>query len=232
MSTSQFMRDLEHRYQKASRLTDRRDYKIFYSEVKPAEVMVLGINPGGDPLTWEPSSYSTASRSFYEHREHDYVDCPYKAAAMMKPLLADLLGSVDAVRDVVKTNLSFRRTPHSDDKTFRKFHGMSLRESQLEARPFLEEILAHVKPRLVILEGNILSIFKELYATGAGRPIGNVIRTPAGRHEAVLFEAEKLTSRGIGPITVARVGHPSVFGPRYSKNKLADHLRRLMAHAA
>ena len=43
-----FMKDLEHRYQEVSGLQDRSAYKIFYGPVRPAPVMVLGINPGGD----------------------------------------------------------------------------------------------------------------------------------------------------------------------------------------
>lgn len=43
------MKDIEHRYQEVSGLQDRSACKIFYGPVRPAPVMVLGINPGGDP---------------------------------------------------------------------------------------------------------------------------------------------------------------------------------------
>ena len=47
MDHIQFMRDLEERYKRASGLRDRSQYKIFYSPVRPADILVLGINPGG-----------------------------------------------------------------------------------------------------------------------------------------------------------------------------------------
>ena len=50
----EFMRDLELRYKKISGLTDRSQYKIFYGPVRQAQILVLGINPGGDPANTEP----------------------------------------------------------------------------------------------------------------------------------------------------------------------------------
>ena len=44
-----FMRDLERRFQVATKLQSRSHYKIFYGQIRPAPILILGINPGGDP---------------------------------------------------------------------------------------------------------------------------------------------------------------------------------------
>ena len=42
-----FMTDLDARFQRASGLSDRRFYSIFYSRLCRSAVMVIGIKPGG-----------------------------------------------------------------------------------------------------------------------------------------------------------------------------------------
>ena len=50
----EFMRSLEDEYKVVSRLHDRSQFKIFYGPVWRAPIMLLGINPGGDPKTISP----------------------------------------------------------------------------------------------------------------------------------------------------------------------------------
>ena len=61
---------LDTEFRAASGLTDRRFYKIFYSAIAPAPLLVIGFNPGGET----DGTDLNASESFYENWEHDYVD--------------------------------------------------------------------------------------------------------------------------------------------------------------
>jgi hypothetical protein len=70
----EIIQDLESRYRIASGLPDRSQYKIFYGALHPAEILVLGINPGGDPTEIPPGGPGTgASPSYYENDEHDLL---------------------------------------------------------------------------------------------------------------------------------------------------------------
>lgn len=52
METPVFMKSLDKRYREIAGLSDPRYYKIFYSRIDPADILVVGINPAGDPQTW------------------------------------------------------------------------------------------------------------------------------------------------------------------------------------
>ena len=45
----QFMRHLETEFRSATNFVNRSQYKIFYSPIWRAKILLLGINPGGDP---------------------------------------------------------------------------------------------------------------------------------------------------------------------------------------
>lgn len=75
VDTLELMADSDRRYRIKSGLTERRHYSVFYSRIDPADAIVLGINPGGDPRTW--TAELLASQSLYENWEHEYVDCRY-----------------------------------------------------------------------------------------------------------------------------------------------------------
>jgi hypothetical protein len=44
-TTTLWMRDLEARYRQASGLRDRLYYTVFYSQVRPAPLLILGWKP-------------------------------------------------------------------------------------------------------------------------------------------------------------------------------------------
>src|ERR1700691_1537972 len=106
------MQDLENRYQSASGLVDRAQYKIFYGPLRAAEILVLGINPGGDPSKILSGGVGTgASPSYYETDEHDLLDCKWPENTGLLKLLVPLVGNLQEVRHrVVKTNVAFRRS--------------------------------------------------------------------------------------------------------------------------
>ena len=51
-SETDLMKELDSEYRDRSGLTERRHYSIFYSRIPPSPLMILGINPGGNPATW------------------------------------------------------------------------------------------------------------------------------------------------------------------------------------
>lgn len=237
MGTTAFMRDLQKRYEKQSGLTDIRYYKIYYSRVRPSEILVLGINPGGNPLEWNPDpNEKIGIKSFYKDK-HDYVDCNYDTAVNMKPLLMAILESGNSgVRKVVKTNLAFRRSEHLSE--FSKHHGMTYENAALEAHPFLEEIIRRTDPRLIILEGDILRRFIKLYCENEGLLIDEIIKTPCGKTPkgktkfTDLYDAREVYVTCLDrKISVIKLAHPSTFGPRYEKNGVFDKVKTVL-HSA
>ena len=59
-------------------------FKIFYSDIRPSRLVIVGMNPGGNPHN--PETIQAASL-FYDDNEHDYVDCGYPLALKMRTFL-------------------------------------------------------------------------------------------------------------------------------------------------
>ena len=93
MAGPKLMQEIEIRYQERSGLRDRNSYTIYYSQICPSDVLVLGTNPGGSPN--DPSSIICASTRYYENWEHEYVDSHYPIQVVMNPLLKNVLGVND-----------------------------------------------------------------------------------------------------------------------------------------
>ena len=170
------MKDIENRYRSVSGLKDRSQYKIFYCPVRPAEILILGINPGGDPnktcrdgmhRCGNDKSMASSSSSFFENNEHDMLDCSWKEN-ITKELVLPLINNDKECfrRQVVKSNMIFRRSQGVDKI---KYHHNGMTESQAynESRIFVEEIFDIVKPHLIILEGSIFYQF--MRAIGSSR---------------------------------------------------------------
>ena len=93
-SFTPFMRDLEQRFKQASGLPNRAHYKIFYCQVKAAPILTLGINPGGAPDNTNPDGrthkdgvIAAASDSYFEHDEHDILDCEWRENQGLRAVL-------------------------------------------------------------------------------------------------------------------------------------------------
>ena len=150
----EFMRSLEEDYKRTSGLRDRSQFKIFYCAVHQADCLVLGIEPQGDPATRAPDGIryldgsgkvGGASATYYENAEHDLLDCSWPENTGLLKLLLPLIGSLDNIRrQVVKSNMSFRRQPKVNRAT---------ECGKLEAQPFLTDIIEKVAPQLIILAG-------------------------------------------------------------------------------
>ncbi len=122
-----------------------RYFKIFYSHITTAQLAIVGLNPGGNPSdTEDPESAS----KLYERGEHDYVDCGYRLATVMRRRLieARVVESVDALRRIPKINVIFHRSETIDD-----LGGAG--EALRMAGPFVLQILEAVSPEVVISEG-------------------------------------------------------------------------------
>ncbi|MCC5809457.1 MAG: hypothetical protein JJU06_03705 [Ectothiorhodospiraceae bacterium] len=212
MDTISKMRDIDRRYRSLTGLTERRFYSIFYSRIDAAAALVLGINPGGDPATWNEDEL--ASRSFYENGEHEYVDCAYAIQQPMLPLLMQVFGvNRDGVRKIPKSNLAFRRSNGVD--AFKVSHGMTLTQGQREAYPFVEEIITYVRPRIIILEGiTALDAFRRLYCEpGHVGELGEPLYTDHRGRRVRIFCGQLLPVRCLAhSLPVLAIGHPSHFG--------------------
>src|SRR5438477_1238254 len=159
------MRDLESRYQQATGLSNRSQYKIFYCQVRPAPFLTLGINPGGSPSKHRPDgryqtdgTVASASDCFFENDEHDILDCEWRENTGLRRILFPLLGrDASQIRtQVVKTNLAFRRSEKKTD--------IDMEAAISESSPFLMEIMNRVQPKLILLTGNLLGMFVERYS--------------------------------------------------------------------
>ena len=220
------MKDLERRYQMVSGLQDRSAYKIFYGPVRPAPVMILGINPGGDPANVVADSLqqkngmdSAASIGFYENEECDLLDCNWSENRGLMKLLVPLFNGDQAMirSSVVKTNLAFRRS--------RKKTGIDFEKAKREAAPFLLEIIGVVQPRLILLTSVDLGTFANTFGTDL------TLLSPTIRDDRVgqvVFEAGNVSLKGTGSVALAvRVAHASQFSWTYDRYDVVSRIQAL-----
>jgi hypothetical protein len=215
--TPKFMQQLELEYQGKSGLRDRARYKIFYSQLVRADLLVLGINPGGDPK--KPEELMSASTTYYENWEHDYVDCVdprYTLKHAMFPFLKNILNTnKEAIRLIPKTNLIFRRSPGV--KSLPELHdGMTITEAMKEASPTIEQIMRFVQPKMVLLEGTSLrDKFKVRYCSGQLSELAESIKDKYRGQRVNIFTANNMHVNCLGrELPVVAIGHPSHFGDK------------------
>jgi hypothetical protein len=222
METVRWMQDLDRRYREHTGL-GIESYKIFYSLIKPAPLLILGINPGGSP-----AAFSREVREFYpslwvrrilennfwfENGEHEYADCNYPIARVMNRFLQQVT-ELDSggVRGIPKTNMVFRRSPSVDE--FQVIHRKSLEEAEAESRPFVQEILCRVSPQVILLEGmKALDLFQSAHGVGpAVQLLEPVMAEYRGRSVRFCVAASIGVKALNRPVKVIAIGHPSTFG--------------------
>lgn len=225
-SRTAFMRDLEERFVRATGLPDRSRYKIFYGPVHEAPVLVLGINPAGDPARTSPDGrthhdgrIASASASFHENGEHDVLDCDWQENRGLRALLGPLVGGdPEAIRSrVVKTNMAFHR---------------AARKSQIDAvsamdacAPFLREILDVVRPSLVVLIGVALHDFTSRFCLRSD-VVAPPERDPGVKQ--VVFAAARADLRSChAPALIVQVAHASRFAWTYERYGVAERIAAL-----
>ena len=227
-SESTKMQSLEADYQQASGLANRARYKIFYGMLRPAPCLVLGLNPGGDPEQTSAdgtrganNSVASSSGAWFEQDEHDLLDCQWPENTGLKRLLLPLFGGDEKRirREVVKTNLAFRRSREARD--------INIDQAIEEARPFVDRILAIVDPKLVILAGVSLSRFLDHHVQ-TSKPAATLLRDASIGH--VVFNAAWVTFEAdLSPRLVVQVGHASQFSWTYAKHDIPGRISSLLA---
>lgn len=222
-----FMRDLEARYRAASGLTDRSRYRIFYGPLRPADWLVLGINPGGDPADVLPDGVGSrsggkphaASAKYHENDESDVLDCDWpENRGLLKLLLPLADGDRVALRSrMVKTNVAFRRSS--------KAHHIDLEAAKAEAAPFLGEIIDRVRPHLVLLAGVKLDDFTGRFCSKV-QLIGELIRDPGVKQ--TVFRPARVEMQATGTEALAvQVAHASQFGWTYERYGVVERIQAL-----
>ncbi len=225
-----FMRDLEARYRAASGLADRSQYRIFYGPVRPAEMLVLGINPGGDPADVMPDGVGSrsggkphaASAGYHENDESDVLDCDWpENRGLLKLLLPLADGDRERLRAcMVKTNVAFRRSS--------KAHMIDLPSAKSEAAPFLAEIIDRVRPHLVLLAGVKLEDFTGRFCNKV-QMIGEVMRDPGVKQTVFRPARVELRANGTEALAV-QLAHASQFGWTYERYEVATKIKELQGH--
>lgn len=208
MQTIALMRDIDAEYRKLSGLSDSRYYKIFYSRIDPAPLLVLGINPGGAPDQVE--EIISASDDYFDNYEHDYVDCDYTIQRVMLPFLQNILGATsEEIRKIPKSNLAFRRSPAED--SFRLYHPMTLAAAMKEARPSLSRLIHNVQPKVILLETMKPEVFSQLYCGGeTGRLIRDPLMAMHRGRSVRAFQAKLMWVECLQrSIPIVAIGHPS-----------------------
>jgi hypothetical protein len=221
-SATAFMRDLERRYREVSKLEKRSDYKIFFSQVRPADILVLCKNPGATPASIDTDGTGTgASESgFYENGELDILDNDWwpESRGLLKLLDPLFGGDRDEIRRrVVKSNMAFRRSG--------KYTDIDGTRAMNEAAPFLAEIINVVRPKLVLLGGVKIDEFALRYCdswTSLSEPLRG------GGRNHIVFSAAHLNLRGSGHKALGvHVAHPSQWSWTYQRYNVVEQIRAL-----
>ena len=127
---------------------DKRQFKLFYSHLHPFPLMILGLNPGGDPEKGELLGVSECP----ERGEHDYVAFRHHRRYPLARKMCDLLEFVlpqlltERLSDVPKANVSFFRSRNAAS------HPDMVRSVD-RSRPFLVRMLKIVEPSFLLCEG-------------------------------------------------------------------------------
>ena len=214
VSMIQAMVDLESAYRAASSLSERRHYKLYYSHVHPFPLLVLGFNPGGET----DGTAVSASESYFENYEHDYVHFrrhpSYSLAGPMCALLARALDtqSLDALRQVPATNVIFRRSPNTDSLA------MNFGKAVEESKPFLAELMNIVSPQgILFISKTAYDLFAKYHcrAGTVAEESDSRILTPNGNNTACIFLKAQGYVESLGRVVpFFVVGHPSKYAGR------------------
>jgi len=221
-----FMKDLESRFKSASGLPNRSHYKIFYGQIRPAPILTLGINPGGDPSNTDPDGlrhkdgkFAAVSASYFENDKHDILDCEWKENNGLRKILIPLLGN-DTRRirsEVVKSNLAFHRSARASQ--------IKVKNAIDESAPFLAEIIDVVRPKLILLTGPKMSLFTDRFSSNV-TIVGQPEKDPGVKQ--TVFAAAQVILRGSElEVLVVQVAHASQFSWTYERYSVVDKIHAL-----
>ena len=213
-SDLEFMKALDAEFRERSGLQERDFDSIFYSRIPPSPLMILGINPGGNPATWSMPADADEFCSDWQH--HD-VDERYPIQAVMQPLLQRVLGIDNAIlRRIPKTNMVFRRS-QGVGKFQEQQGGMSMEQALKETAPVLEKIIHRVSPRMIIFEGlDALASFNRMFGVGPlPASLVEPVTTPNGPNRARIYAVHELACSILPhPVQACALAHPSKYARR------------------
>ena len=200
--TIRFMKKLDAQYRKISGLSDQRFYNIFYSQIVPCPVLILGHYPIGNPETLEAAEL--ASRAFHKNGEHEYVDCEYPHAKIMNKFLSKTMSlNNKKISRIPKVDLVFRRILRAARTKLAYID---------EARPVFEKILQRVDPSVVICEGNVsLEKFVQHYCENTTFKESSIIKAKSGIYWLEIYKGGKGTLPVLGKkIKILGLGYPTI----------------------
>lgn len=148
-------------------------YDIFYSHIVRSDVMIIGHNPGGDPLGLEKDDNKSEPEpkaifppsldvkdGFHEYTEVDGYESDGRQKYLhtgsiyspMRKYLSELFEiEVSAITAWPKINTVFHRSQSEND--FAKPHGYNIWDAGKIDKPFVNEIIKYVRPKCIIVEG-------------------------------------------------------------------------------
>ena len=208
----QFMRDLERRFRDEFLIPDsddRQTYKIYYSRLARSDFLFLGINPGGNP---ESRNNLSASNSYFEKGEHDFVrfksSSEYSLAGPAFDLLGALVGnsSDSAIAGIPATNLCFWRSRDT----------ANLPQDKPDHLNYIGEIVDYVDPKIIVLNSASGKQFERLArAARLEQPqlLMPEVVIPNGRNNTSLCRVLRVQSPK-GAKLVVQVAHLSRYAGR------------------
>lgn len=208
-------------------MPNRAVYKIFYGEVHRARILSLGVNPGGDPANMNPNGrtmkdgfVASASARYHENGRHDVLDCEWRENPGLRALLTPLVGGDPELirRDVVKTNVAFRRSAKKTD--------LDIEAAIDEANPFLTEIILRVRPKLVLLTGVPLRPFLVRHATDFQEVVAP--KRDAAVKQVVFAAARARFGGRVQQSLVVQVAHASQFSWTYRRYRVTEKILKLL----
>ena len=168
-------------------------------------------------------STASSSASYFENMENDVLDCEWRENTGLRKLLFPLVNH-DQSRfrsEIVKANVMFRRSP--------KVSGVNTAAAEREARPFIEKIVARVKPSLIVLTGAHIDSFLAMHALKSCA-LSEIIKDPGVKQ--VVFAAQMARLRSVDHETVVvQVAHASQFHWTYSTYGVSGKIAGLIGAA-
>lgn len=223
----EFMRYIEEQFQAESEFKNRSLYKIFYGQIFPAPILTLGLNPGGnsketseDGTSQNDGSPASSSSSYFEEMENDVLDCDWPENVGLRRLLLPLVGNDTGRfrREIVKTNIIFRRSSRLKE--------IDRVAAERESAPFVDKIIAYVKPRLIVLTGPDIQSFVTTH-TRSSYFITETIREPQINHVVFAAKAARLRASDHDAIIV-QVAHASQFSWTYERYSVSARILEIM----
>jgi len=209
-----FMESVETDFTSEFGLYTRDMYKIYYSHIHIFPLLILGQNPGGTI----GKQYLSASTSYFENWEHDFVEFQNNNKYALAKPMCDLLHSVlqtnsdNIIRQIPFTNIIFRRSQNTEQLN------TSLSKAVLETQPYLTKIIKYINPNnILFISKTAYDLFVKYYCKKGTicESQNKYVLTPNGRDNARIY------SQGIGfvncldrNIRFYMVGHPSKYSSR------------------